>query len=167
MNSRLFGRCLIIVRQRVFKNSRMRKSYRVLNILRKKFFLLFKREVTLICKKSVPFFFVATVSSLIYLLCLKLEMMDWFETLLSKVGLSSGGSNQFFVNKILHPVSQIVTSISPVPCSSHARFTPGIRKYLGGGSDTGLGGMGVTNLASSSCGSNCDNDTGRTENPEG
>lgn len=46
---------------------------------------------TLICKKSVPFLFVATVSSLLYLLCLKFNLMDFFHALLEKVGFSLGG----------------------------------------------------------------------------
>lgn len=45
---------------------------------------------TLIFKKSMPFLFVATVSSLFYLLCLKLGSMDFFQSLLSKMGRSLG-----------------------------------------------------------------------------
>lgn len=44
-----------------------------------------------ICKKSVPFLFVATVSSLLYLLCLKFNLMDFFHALLERVGFSLGG----------------------------------------------------------------------------
>lgn len=73
MNSRLFSTLLRKMRQRVFKNSLIIKSYLFLY------------------KKAFPFLFVATVSSLIYFLCLKLEMMDWFETLLSKVGFALAG----------------------------------------------------------------------------
>lgn len=45
---------------------------------------------TLIFKKSMPFLFVATVSSIFYLLCLKLGSMDFFQSLLSKMGRSLG-----------------------------------------------------------------------------
>lgn len=38
----------------------------------------------------MPFLFVATVSSLFYLLCLKLGSMDFFQSLLSKMGFSLG-----------------------------------------------------------------------------
>ena len=55
----------------------MIKYYRVLRRFRKKVFLLGKHG-TLIWLKSVPFLFVATVSSLLYLLCLKFNLMDFF-----------------------------------------------------------------------------------------
>ena len=67
----------------------MIKYYRVLRRFRKKVFLLGKHG-TLIFKKSMPFLFVATVSSLFYLLCLKLGSMDFFQSLLSKMGCSLG-----------------------------------------------------------------------------
>lgn len=94
MNNRstLFSALLRLVPlklQRVFEHSRMIKYYRVLRRFRKKVFLLGKHG-TLICKKSVPFLFVATVSSLLYLLCLKLGAMDFFQSLLSKMGCSLG-----------------------------------------------------------------------------
>lgn len=75
--------------QRVFEHSRMIKYYRVLRRFRKKVFLLGKHG-TLIFKKSMPFLFVATVSSIFYLLCLKLGSMDFFQSLLSKMGRSLG-----------------------------------------------------------------------------
>lgn len=56
-------------------DSRMIKYYRVLRKWSQKVL-----GGTLICKKSVPFLFVAMFSFL-YLLCLKLERMDWFQTL--------------------------------------------------------------------------------------
>lgn len=56
---------------------------------RKKVFLLGKHG-TLIFKKSMPFLFVATVSSLFDLLCLKLGSMDFFHYLISKIGFSLG-----------------------------------------------------------------------------
>ena len=90
--STLFSALLRLVPQkwqRVFEHSRMIKYYRVLRRLRKKVFLLGNRG-TLIWKKSVPFLFVARVSSLLYLLCLKLERMDWFHTLFYRVGCSLG-----------------------------------------------------------------------------
>ena len=95
MNNRstLFSALLRLVPlklQRVFEHSRMIKYYRVLRRFRKKVFLLGKHG-TLICKKSVPFLFVATVSSLLYLLCLKWNLMDFFHALLEKVGFSLGG----------------------------------------------------------------------------
>ena len=76
--------------QRVFEHSRMIKYYRVLRRLLKKVFLLGKHG-TLIWLKSVPFLFVATVSSLLYLLCMLFNLMDFFHALLSKVGFSLGG----------------------------------------------------------------------------
>lgn len=67
----------------------MIKYYRVLLRFRKKVFLLGKHG-TLLFKKSMPFLFVATVSSLFYLLCLKLGSMDFFHYLISKMGFSLG-----------------------------------------------------------------------------
>ena len=97
--------------QRVFEHSRMIKYYRVLRRFRKKVFLLGKHG-TLIFNKSMPFLFVATVSSLFYLLCLKIGLIcftyanfyqflfyssklilgsiDFFHALLEKVGFSLG-----------------------------------------------------------------------------
>lgn len=83
-----------------FEHSRMIKYYRVLRRFKKKVFLLGKHG-TLICKKSVPFLFVATVSSLLYLLCLKFYLMDFFHAGLYKGGLSLGGRalSSFLVSK--------------------------------------------------------------------
>ena len=67
----------------------MIKYYRVLRRFRKKVFLLGKHG-TLIFNKSMPFLFVATVSSLFYLLCLKLGSIDLFQSLLSKMRFSLG-----------------------------------------------------------------------------
>lgn len=86
---------------------------RVLRRLSKKVFLL---GGTLICKKSVPFLFVATVSSLLYLLCLKLERMDWFQTLFSRVGVSLGGralAIVFVIRAILS--SEATSSLGMLP----------------------------------------------------
>ena len=68
----------------------MIKYYRVLRRLSQKVFLLGKHGGTLLFKKSMPFLFVATMSSLLYLLCLKLGAMDFFQSLLSKMGCSLG-----------------------------------------------------------------------------
>lgn len=68
-------------------DSRMIKYYPV---LRKLSHLLGKHGGTLLFKKSMPFLFVATMSSLLYLLCLKLGAMDFFQSLLSKMGCSLG-----------------------------------------------------------------------------
>lgn len=92
MNNRSALRRLVPLKwQRVFEHSRRIKYYRVvLRRFRNKIFLLGKQG-TLICKKSVPFLFVATVSSLLYLLCRKFNLMDLFHALLEKVGFSLGG----------------------------------------------------------------------------
>lgn len=68
----------------------MIKYYRVLRKLSQKVFLLGKHGGTLLFKKSMPFLFVATMSGLLYLLCLKLGAMDFFQSLLSKAGVSMG-----------------------------------------------------------------------------
>lgn len=75
--------------QRVFEHSRVRKYYQVLRILRKTFFLLGKHG-TLIFKISMLFLFVGTVSSLFYLLCLKLGFLDFFQSPLWEMGRSLG-----------------------------------------------------------------------------
>lgn len=56
----------------------------------KKVLLWGKRGGTLLLIKSMPFLFVATISSLLYLLCLKLGSMDFFQSLLFKIGCSLG-----------------------------------------------------------------------------
>nr|QFV19620.1 hypothetical protein [Capsicum annuum var. glabriusculum] len=68
----------------------IRIQRRILRRLLKKVFLLGKHG-TLIWLKSVPFLFVATVCSLLYLLCILFNLMDFFHALLSKVGFSLGG----------------------------------------------------------------------------
>ena len=75
---------------RFIADSRMIKYFRVLRRLSQKVFLLGKHGGTLLFKKSMPFLFVATMSSLLYLLCLKLGSMDLFQSLLSKMGCSLG-----------------------------------------------------------------------------
>lgn len=67
----------------------MIKYYQVLRILRKTFFLLGKHG-TLIFKISMLFLFVGTVSSLFYLLCLKLGFLDFFQSPLLEMGRSLG-----------------------------------------------------------------------------
>lgn len=86
-------------------DSRMIKYYRV---LRKLSHLLGKHGGTLLFKKSMPFLFVATMSSLLYLLCLKLGAMDFFQSLLSKMGCSLGVRALSFV-KIGFPAGLILT----------------------------------------------------------
>lgn len=89
-SSTLFSALLRLVPlkwQRILEHSRMIKYYRVLRIFRKKVFLL---GGTLIFNKSMPFLFVARVSSLFYHLCLKLGSMDFFHYLISKMGFSLG-----------------------------------------------------------------------------
>jgi len=51
---------------------------------------LFRSLLKIGPKAAMPFLFVATVSSLFYLLCLKLGSMDFFQSLLSKMGFSLG-----------------------------------------------------------------------------
>lgn len=71
-------------------DSRRIKYYRVLRRVRKKVLLWGKHGGTLLFKKSMPFLFLATISSLLYLICIKLGSMDFFQSLLSKMGCSLG-----------------------------------------------------------------------------
>ncbi|GMP29875.1 hypothetical protein CsSME_00054649 [Camellia sinensis var. sinensis] len=104
MNNRstLFSALLRLVPlkwQRIFEHSRMIKYYFVLRRFRKKVFLLGKQGT--LFKKSMPFLFVATVSSLFYLLCLKIGLIEYFIYMLSKVGLLLGGrALSFFLIKM-------------------------------------------------------------------
>lgn len=71
-------------------DSRMIKYYRVLRRLSQKVFLLGTRGGTLLFNKAMPLLFVATMSSLLYLICMKLGSMDFFQSFLSKMGCSLG-----------------------------------------------------------------------------
>ncbi|KAM7249835.1 hypothetical protein ACFE04_019614 [Oxalis oulophora] len=85
--------------QRVFEHSRIIKYYRLLRRFNKRVFLLGKHG-NLICKKLVPFLFVGTVSSLLYLLCLKMNLVYYFWPLLSRIGFSMGSrALAFFVSR--------------------------------------------------------------------
>ncbi|WJZ97153.1 hypothetical protein VitviT2T_015782 [Vitis vinifera] len=76
--------------QRFMADSRMIKYYRVLRRLSQKVFLLGTRGGTLLFNKAMPLLFVATMSSLLYLICMKLGSMDFFQSFLSKIGCSLG-----------------------------------------------------------------------------
>lgn len=71
-------------------DSRRIKYYRVLRRVRKKVWLWGKHGGTLLFQKSMPFLFLATISSLLYLFCFKLGSMDFFQSLLLKMGCSLG-----------------------------------------------------------------------------
>ena len=48
-------------------------------------FLLGTRSGTLLFNKAMPLLFVATMSSLLYLICMKLGSIDFFQSFLSKI----------------------------------------------------------------------------------
>lgn len=79
--------------QKVFEHSRMIKYYRILRRFRKN---VLRKNGTLLFKKSILFLFVATVSSLFYLLCLQL---NFFQFPLSKIGCSLGSRVLFSLSR--------------------------------------------------------------------
>ena len=56
-------------------------------------FLLSSNSSThaLFMKRAIPLLILATIVLFFYLLCMKLERMDWFQTLFDRVGGSLGG----------------------------------------------------------------------------
>ena len=68
----------------------MIKYFRVLRKFSQKVFLLGTHGGTLLLNKVMPLLFVATMLSLLYLICMKLDSMNFFHALLEKVGFSLG-----------------------------------------------------------------------------